>query len=152
MLASVTDVTDIFVSLARILQKISPIEMTVAMMVSSESDAQRWAESWSEGVNQQLEQSIQLLGDSVDRSVTVSSLDGSIGVRLDGAGMLTSLVFDEQTRSLRPDELAADVLATIQTAYRELSDRVRLALEDPDGATLTSQHPGTGVEGGWHAW
>ncbi len=121
------------------------------MMVSSGSDAQRWAESWSAGVNQQLGKSLQLLGDSVDRRVTVYSPDASIEVQLDGTGMLTSLIFDESTRSRRPDELAADVLATIQTAYRELSDRVRVALEDPDDATLINQYPGTGAQGGWHA-
>ena len=69
--------------------------------------------------------------------VTEASSDGAVRVTVDFTGALTDLAFNDRIRDLSPPEVAAQVMACLRRAQRQLALRVQEAIQ----ATVGGEDP-----------
>src|SRR5215211_7244477 len=95
----------------------------------TERRVEQWAAEFAAKADryQQMQQQISQV------SAAESSADGAVRVTVDSAGIVTDLVLSDRAGSLRPQQLAAQILEVMRRAQSRLTDRVQQVMQDTVG-------------------
>jgi hypothetical protein len=95
----------------------------------TERRVEQWAAEFASKADryQQMQQQISRV------SATESSADGTVQVTVDSGGVVTDLVLSDRASSLRPQQLASQILDVMRRAQSRLTDRVQQVMQDTVG-------------------
>lgn len=97
-----------------------------------------WLDTWSADIEQRAQRAKALAQQMAGVSATASTPDSAIRVKVDNGGVIQDLVLGEGAMRMRPNDLAAAILATARRAQADLARRAAAIVDQTIGLDTES--------------